>query len=250
MRRLLFIALFALTACVSQNQMTRSAARVQLGVAQYREGDYGAAVATLREGAHLDPGSWRAWNALAIVYIAQGETELAEDAFDRALRVGGNEAEILNNRGTLYVRTGRMDEAIGAFELALRDLDYRNPAMIHSNMSYALLQAGRVDEALQSAREATRRAPTLCDGWYNLGLVQEARRDALSALDAYSQVRANCPKEDTAARLRIGCIQVEVGMDTGATLLQDIVRTAPNSAEGDEARACLSAHGLHADRGF
>lgn len=250
MRHLLIVALFALTACVSQKQMTRSAARVQLGVAQYREGDYGAAIATLRESAKLDPSSWRAWNALAIVYIAQGENDLAEGAFDRAIRVGGNEAEILNNRGTLYVRTGRNDEAIEAFELALRDLDYRNPAMIHSNLSYALLQAGRTDEALRSAREATRRAPTLCDGWYNLGLVQEARRDALSALDAYAAVRENCPKEDLGARLRIGCIQVEVGMESGAALLQDIVRTAPNTPESDQARACLTAQGLHADRGF
>lgn len=225
--------------CVTPQRVARSAAKVDLGVAYYREGNVEGAIAELREATELDPHAWKPWNSLAVVYIAKGQRELAEDAFQKALRLGPGEAEILNNYGTLLVDLGRNDEAIARFLEALDDLDYRNPALVQSNLSFALLRAQRTDEALRYAREATRRAPEFCRAWYNLGLVQEARKDALSALEAYAEATKQCPDESTAARLRSGCIQVETGVEEGVTVLQGIVRASPGTAYADEARACL-----------
>jgi type IV pilus biogenesis/stability protein PilW len=234
------VATLGLGGCISQSRITRSSAKVDLGAAYYREGDIEAAIETLRDSAKLDPRAWRPLNALAIAYIAKGQTDLAEDAFRHARRIAPGEAEILNNHGTLQLKTGRTDEAIASFQLALKDLDYRTPAMIFSNLSYALLQAGRPDEALPYAREATRRAPTMCEAWYHTGLIQEGRKDALAALEAYHQVEQTCPTASLGARLRTGCIQLQVGMtDDGRSVLQDVLIAAPGTPLADEARACL-----------
>jgi type IV pilus biogenesis/stability protein PilW len=242
MKRVVVLGLALLLAgCVGPKRVTRSAAKVELGAAYYREGNIEGAIETLREAARLDPGAWRPWNALAVAYIAKGQNELAEDAFHQALRRAPGEAEILNNQGTLYLKTGRMDAAVASFKSALDDLDYRNPALIYSNLAYALVLSGKADEGLAYAREATRRAPTMCEAWYHLGLVHEARKDALAALEAYQQVRQQCPKESLGADLRTGCIQVEVGQDDeGIALLQQVLDTVPGTAAADEARGCLT----------
>lgn len=239
---LAIVATLGLGGCISQSRITRSSAKVDLGASYYREGDIEGAIATLRDAAKLDPRAWRPLNALAIAYIAKGQNDLAEETFRRARRLAPAEAELLNNHGTLQLKSGRTDEAIASFQLALKDLDYRTPAMIFSNLSFALLQAGRPDEALPYAREATRRAPTMCEAWYHTGLVQEARKDALAALEAYRQVEQTCPTASLGARLRVGCIQVQVGLaEDGRTILQDVLIAAPGTPLADEARACLGA---------
>lgn len=241
MRSLLAVCTLVLFAgCISQRRIERSAAKVDLGAAYYKEGNTEGALQTLRDAAKLDPRAWRAQNALAVTYIAKGEIELADAAFRRARRISADEAEVLNNHGTLLLKTGRIDEAVAAFELALKDLDYRTPALIHSNLAYALVQAGRPEEALPYAREATRRAPTMCEGWFHLGLVQEARKDALAALEAYRQVSEVCPASSLGSRLRTGCLQVQVGLsEDGVASLEDVIVTAPGTPFADEARACL-----------
>ncbi len=230
--------------CVSTKRAARAQAQTELGTAYYREGNAEGAIETLRGAAKLDPRNWKAQNALAVVYIAKGQNDLAEDAFRKAEHINPGEAEILNNHGALQLKSGKTAEAIASFELALKDLDYRSPALIHSNLSYALLRAGRTDEALAWAREATRRAPTLCEGWFHLGLAQEARKDALGALDAYDHLVGACPTEALGARLRSGCIRLDAGMDDlGVAALEDVVRAAPGTAFADQARACLRTMG-------
>jgi type IV pilus assembly protein PilF len=240
--RLAFVLLpLALAACISPKRMAQAEAKVGLGAAYFREGNVESAIGELREAARLDPRSWRPWNTLGILYIAKGEQALAEEAFDRALRLAPEEAEVLNNYGTLLVDLGRNDEAVTAFQSALKDLDYRSPAIVYSNLAFALHQVGRPEEALRYAREATRRAPSLCRAWYNLGLIQEARQDALAALEAYREAQLACPDDATPAAIRTGCLQVAIGMPDGAEILQGIALRNPGTNWADEARTCLQA---------
>lgn len=241
--RLALLAL-ALTACVTQSRIQRAGARVELGTAYYREGNVEGAIEALREAHRLDPRNWRALNALAVAYIAKGETDLADETFRKALRLNPDEAEILVNVGAFQLKSGKTDEAIASFETALRDLDYRNAALVASNLSLAYLEAGRAEDALGMAREAVRRAPQLCEGWYHMGLAQEARKDDLGALEAYQKQMAACPTEDLGARLRHGCIQIRVGLvEEGEAHLRQVIARAPGTKLADDARACLRGGG-------
>ena len=244
MRFLLLVLLVLLSSCITQKRMERAASRVDLGQAYVKEGNEEAAIGTLREATKIDPRNWRGHNLLAMAYIAKGENDLAEASFQRALRINPGEAEILLNHGAWLVRTGKLDLAVADFQLALKDLDYRNPAMVQANLAYTLLLAGRHDEALGWVREAIRRAPTLCEAYYDLGLIQEARKDSLAALEAYDQLIKTCPQEAAGGMLRTGCVQVEVGMtEEGVASLKRVIEGTPGTAFADEARACLKTLG-------
>jgi type IV pilus assembly protein PilF len=241
--RFLAIVLLA-TGCISHHRIERAATRVDLGAAYIREGNTESAVAILEEAARLDPRNWQAANTLAVAYIAKNQPELAEREFDRALRLDPDEGEILVNYGAFLLKQGRTDEAVEALKHALADLDYKNPAMVESNLALALVQAGQPDEALGYAREAIRRQPTLCEAYFHLGIAHEARKDVLAAMEAYDQEIQACPKESVGARLRKGCMQVRVGMvDDGTALLRGVVGEAPGTAFADEARSCMGTIG-------
>lgn len=240
MRALLLLALLGSVACISPSRIQRAGSRVELGMAYYREGNLEGAIQSLREAHELDRRNWRALNALAVAYIAKGDLARAEETFRKALRLNPDEAEVLVNWGAFLIKAGRTDEAIAALQGALADLDYRNPAMVESNLAYAYLKADRKDEALAAARSAVRRTPGLCEGWFHLGLVQEARQDDLGALEAYGKLVETCPKESLGARLRQGCVQLRVGMgEEGAAALRGVMAEAPGTTFADQARACL-----------
>lgn len=242
--RYLLLAL-VLTGCVSKKDMVRAQSKYDLGVAYYREGNTESAITTLRESVAQDPRNWRARNALAIAYIARGENTLAEESFAVAMQLNGEEAEILVNYGAFLVRIGRLEEGIEVFNRALKDLDYRNPSLILSNLSFAYLRAGKLTEAHDHAREAIRRTPTLCEAWFHLGLVEEARGDADAALAAYSELVRACPGESVGARLRTGCLQAKGPLpQLGEDTLREVVAEVPNTSLADEARDCLRSAGL------
>ena len=59
------------------------------------------------------------------------------------------------NRGILAYKSGRNDDAIADFRLALRSaLDERSSGLIHYNLALAYAAEGDRDRALASAREA------------------------------------------------------------------------------------------------
>lgn len=239
-RALVGLAVLALSGCVTAKRAERAESRVVLGAAYYREGQQELALDAFRQAVELDPRNWRAHNLLALAYVSKGQPELAEQSFKAALRLAPEEAEVLNNYGTFLLAVGRTDEALARFEAALADIDYRNPGLIYSNLSGALLAAGRPEEALRAAQEAVRRAPNMCAGWHQVGKMEEALKDTQGALDAYEALARQCPAEALAARRKAGCLMVATGQpELGELLLDQVIREGDGSGEDRAARRCL-----------
>ena len=235
------ILLGGLSACVSQKRMERAVAQSDLGAAYYREGNPEAAIEALRRATDLDPRNWRAVNLLAIAYLAKGMPDLAEAEFDRALRINPTEAEILVNYGALKLRQGKNEEAVEVFTRALADLDYRNVALVLSNLSLAYSESGQYDNAVETAREATRRAPTLCQGWFHLGIAEEKRGHTDDAVAAYESLVKYCPGEADGAQVRMACLQARGPVpEIGRNALRDLVEQTRGTPLGDQARDCLT----------
>lgn len=206
LRSLAALSVLLLSGCITEKRMARASSRVELGVAYFREGSLEASVTALEEAHKLDPRNWKALNALAVAYAAKNRNDLAEDTFEKALRLNPAEAEILITYGAWLTRTGHPADAVPVFEKALADMDYRGPALVLSNLSYALTLSDRPDEAVARAREAIRRMPTLCAAYYHLGLAEEGRNDAAAAMDAYATLERACPNESIGGRLRTACL--------------------------------------------
>jgi Tfp pilus assembly protein PilF len=243
MKQVLAILVFAALCggCVSAKQVERSRSRTDLGVAYYREGNAESSIAMLREATELDGRNWRAWNALAVVYVAKGETVLAGKAFDKALRVSPGEGEILVSRGSFHVRNGDLKAGIADFRVALRDLDYRNPAVALSNLSYALTLDGDPRQGAEVAREALRRAPEMCEARYHLGMALERLGDLAGAASSYRAHIDACPDRSDGVRVQLGCMLSKSDPVGAAQLLDELIERAPDSAFASAARTCRGA---------
>jgi type IV pilus assembly protein PilF len=240
MNRILAILAAAALAggCTSAKQIERSSSRTDLGVAYYREGNTESAVAMLREATEIDGNNWRAWNALAVVYVAKGETKLAARAFDKALRASPGEGETLVSRGSFHVRNGDLKAGIADFREALRDLDYRNPAVALSNLSYALTLDGDPRQGAEVAREALRRSPEMCEARYHLGVALERLGDREGAAASYRTHIDACPDRSDGVRVQLGCMLAASDPLRAAELLDELISRAPDSAFASAARAC------------
>jgi hypothetical protein len=63
-------------------------------------------------------------------------------------------------------------------------------------------------------------------------------------MEAYRDQVERCPAESLGSRLRLGCLQIQVGMlDEGQGLLQTVTTEAPASRFADEARSCVAVAG-------
>ena len=237
---ILGIAAFA-GGCAGAKRVERSNSRTDLGVAYFKEGNAESSIAMLREATDLDGRNWRAWNALGVVYVAKGETELAGKAFDRALRASPGEGEVLVSRGSFHVRNGELKAGIADFRAALRDLDYRNPAIALSNLSYALTLDGDARQGAEVAREALRRAPEMCEARYHLGFALERGGDLAGAAASYRAHIDACPDRSDGVRVQLGCMLSKGDPIAAAQLLGEVIDRAPDSAFASAARACTGA---------
>ncbi len=245
MKRLLLVALaVAASGCITERRMERAHAQADLGIAYLQEHNPEGAITALREAVRLDPRNWHARNALAMAYSAKGQPDLAEKEFKAALAVDGKQGELLLNYGAFLVTVGRPKEAIPVLEKALEDLEYRNPALVMSNLSRAHLDAGEPEKALARAEEALRRAPKLCPARFHAGLAHEALGNTDAALRDYASLAEECPSESLGGWLRTGCILANLGDAPGASAaLRHVTEGAADSPMATEARACLAKAG-------
>ena len=155
-RVLLMMLLLALFSCVTAENARKSDARTDLGTAYLKEGNAPGAVEALRQATRLNPQNSTAWERLALAYMASDAYELAEEAFDKAIKLRDIEepARVVYNYGLLLVKLGRNEEALEQFDLTLSDLTYRTPAKALNSKGFTLYELGRYEKAIETLSDA------------------------------------------------------------------------------------------------
>lgn len=179
----------------------RLAAQLDLGRGYLQEGNLAKARIPLQRAVELDSGAWEAHDLLASVYQLEGESELAEKHFRRAIRAGGG-ARSRNNYGAFLSAVGRVEEACDQFSEAVRDPDYPNRAQTFENLGLCERTRGRDDAAQAALLRAVALGGSrpaamleLADIHFRAGRNQEAR-------SAYDQFRVG--GRQTARSLLLG----------------------------------------------
>jgi protein O-mannosyl-transferase len=90
-----------------------------------------------------------------------------------------------SNLGRALLNAGRMPEAIEQYEQALRIQPNFAPA--HDSLANALVQEGRLDEAIRHYEQALRFDPGLVDAHYDFGLALEKAGRVPEAIQQYEQ---------------------------------------------------------------
>lgn len=65
-----------------------------------------------------DPGNRNAWVQLGNDYFDSNQPMNAVEAYDKALKLNGNDPNVLTDQGVMYRRLGWFDKAVGNFEMA------------------------------------------------------------------------------------------------------------------------------------
>lgn len=199
------------------------------GLCARRAGDLTAALEALEEAARVAPDAHHILHELGLARIAAGQVQAGLDTLREAIRVSGDAPllrhEFYLQNGVALYGEGYLEPAIASLRKALR---FEKDADTYALLGHMLLEAGRLDDAVDTVREAighfardaalhhiaglalaVRREPfeaaqaflraveidpSRGDPFHSLGVCFESMGDGVRAIEAYeSCLRLDCP---------------------------------------------------------
>ena len=117
--------------------------------------------------------------------------EEATETFERAAQFAEEDSldaqEAWVNKGAAHAELEEFDQAIGAYQEALRiDDSSEHAATAETNLAYALWESGRGEQALEHAERAVETDPRFAEAWYNRAVFLNERgnhEDALRSIN-------------------------------------------------------------------
>jgi protein O-mannosyl-transferase len=200
-----------------------------LGIAQDREGQTAAAIASYRQAIALQP-KWSSPHCnLGTALNGSGRCAEAAKEFEEALRLQPRLADAHKGLGFAFYNLGRLDDAIHHYEEAVR-LD-PVAADTHSNLGAALDAIGRSDEAISHYQETVRLKPDYADAYNNLG-VALARKGRFAEAAAQFQRTLALRSDDAGAHANLGIALAEMGkLDEAAVQFREALRLDPRDPQ-------------------
>jgi type IV pilus assembly protein PilF len=125
----------------------RAKLHTELAGLYYNRGNMNVALEELRIAVAADSNYATAYGLYGLVYMELKQNTLAEQNFERALRLAPNEAEINHNYGWFLCQTARERESITYFMNAVRNPLYPTPSR-----SYSV--AGLCSQRLKNTKDA------------------------------------------------------------------------------------------------
>lgn len=150
----------------------RAKIHTELAAAYYQRGNMGVALEELRTATAADPSYPAAHGMFGLVYMELREQQLAEQSFDRALRLSPNDPDINHNYGLFLCQTKREPESIKYFLQAIRNPLYAAPWRSYSAAGVCTLRANNVKDAEQFFERALRMEPDEPASLLNLGQIR------------------------------------------------------------------------------
>ena len=155
-------------------------AEANLGFALAEQAHYDEAIVHYKTALQNQPRA-TIWNNLGQSLIATGKLQEAISAFQQALNLNPSFGSAHHNLALALARSGRQQESLGHFGDAAR-LEPEN-ASVHNNYAIMLGRAGRTTEAIQQFQMALRLAPGMATTHFNLAnlLAQQHAQDEAMA---------------------------------------------------------------------
>jgi type IV pilus assembly protein PilF len=171
---------------VDTEERRRARIRLELASGYYQQKNYSVALDELRQALTIDPDYAAAFGMLGLVYMDINENELADQSFQKALRLMPANPELNNNYGWFLCRTGKQEQALPYFEKAASDPLYQTPARPLHNAGICMRQLGDEEKALAYLHRAFQIEPSNAVTLYNLADIYLGRGDGERA-NFYSQ---------------------------------------------------------------
>ncbi len=122
----------------------RAGIRLELAQGYFSRGQFNTALDELKLALQAKPDMREAVNLRGLIYGAMGDSQLAEEAFRRALTVYPNDPDTLHNYGWFLCQQQRWQTADSLFDQALAQSTYRAPARTLLAKGVCEARAGRM----------------------------------------------------------------------------------------------------------
>lgn len=198
-------ATLLVTGCVTttDSRFSREADRqeavddyVQLATAYIGQGNLDRARHHLDRALALESESPSARAAMGLVYNAEGEPELAESSFERAIDSDAGYTRARVYYGAFLYGQGRMDEARDQFRAASRDTEYKDRGSVFFNLGMTQERLDELDNAEASYRRAVELSRGDARSLLALSRVLAEQGDYSAAARYYSRLSSMMQKND------------------------------------------------------
>ena len=161
----------------------RNRARIhtELAAAYFERGNMGVALEELRIAIDADPNYAPAFSVLGLVHMELRENAVAQQHFERALRLSPNDPDINNNYGWFLCENGREEQSIGYFLAALKNPLYNTPARSYVNAGLCALKKNNERDGFDYFQRALRSEPDNVQALLSLASIQYKRGQLESA---------------------------------------------------------------------
>jgi type IV pilus assembly protein PilF len=159
------------------SERTRARIHTELAASYYELGNMPVALEEVRESLRSDPNYGPAHNVAGLVYARLKEDRLAEESFQRALRISPTDYNALNNYGNFLCDRKREREAITHFMAAVDNRLYPFPDRSLVNAGVCARRGGDLAGAEGYLQQALKIRPTQQQALYQMADLSYLRGD-------------------------------------------------------------------------
>jgi len=175
------------------------------------------------------PNKARPHYNLGLFYHVQGRLDEAIKAYQTAIKFKSDYAEAYYNIGLIYQNQGRLDEAIKAYQTAIKfKSDY---AEGHNNLGAVYYKQGRLDDALTAYQAAISLKKDYAEAYmthYNVGIIHYRKGHLEEAVKAY-QTAIKFKPDLAVAHNILGEVYVKQGrLEQAYREFQAVLKIDPN----------------------
>ncbi|BAO28858.1 type IV pilus biogenesis/stability protein PilW [Sulfuritalea hydrogenivorans] len=167
----------------ANEEQQRAKVHTELGSLYMLDGRSAIALEEARIALSVDPNYAPAYNLLGLTHMVLNEAKLAEENFEKALRLAPGDPEISNNFGWFLCQNGREKDSIAYFMAAAKNPLYTTPTKPYTNAGICSLGLKDDKAAEEYLMTALRLSPTntqalfwLADIAHRQGRHSEARQ--------------------------------------------------------------------------
>ncbi|MBE8599084.1 type IV pilus biogenesis/stability protein PilW [Pseudomonas cyclaminis] len=206
-------------------------AYVQLGLGYLRQGMSEQAKVPLKKALELDSNDADATAALALVFQAQAEPELADQYFKKALASRPADPRLLNNYGSFLFEQKRYDQASRYFQQASADTLYPERSRVFENLGVTSMRLGQRDSARQQLEKAIHLNGRLPRALLEMAELSYEDRHYVLARDYYERFSLLSGQNARSLLLGVRLATVHDERDTAAHFGQQLERLYPGTPE-------------------
>ncbi len=188
-------------------------ANLNVGVAYVRQQRYDLAIEALTRALSIDPRLADAHSTIAIAYDQLGDVERAEQHYQRATQLEGNNAVAANSYAVFLCRRGRWPDAEPYFRRAVESPTYPTPDIALTNAGICARSAGDETAAEHYFREALTRNNTSASALAALMDLSFAQGNYLRARAFMQRYLASQPPS---AQVLALCVEIETELGNDA----------------------------------